>query len=347
MRRLLTYMLATLFLLPFLSSCVHEFPNEDTPAPLTLQFDFDTDLPPYLTITYGTKANIGDDGLHDVRYTVGVYRKLPYSDRYDDLEFKRFVFTKGNVLELNHKVEIDLPDGDYKFLAWVDYVKKGSTEALFYDNTYFKEILLTEPHQANTDYRDAFVGEVQMEVRRAASYMEPQVCLFQMQRPLAKYDFIATDIKEFVAKQRQFKIDEMVAVRGDAVDTSKVQVRLEDYRVEFNYAGYMPSAFNLHSNRPNDAKLGVKFNSNIDFIGNNEGLLGFDYVFVNGQESTVSVAVYVYDERGVMVASTNAITVPLVRSKLTTIRAEFLTSEATGGVGIQSAFDGEFNYEVK
>jgi hypothetical protein len=38
--------------------------------------------------------------------------------------------------------------------------------------------------------------------------------------------------------------------------------------------------------------------------------------------------------------------VPLVRSKLTTVKAHFLTSEAEGGVTIIPDYDGEHNIEV-
>ena len=36
----------------------------------------------------------------------------------------------------------------------------------------------------------------------------------------------------------------------------------------------------------------------------------------------------------------------LVRNKLTVVRGHFLTSKASGGIGIVTKFDGEYDYEV-
>ena len=71
--------------------------------------------------------------------------------------------------------------------------------------------------------------------------------------------------------------------------------------------------------------------------------LGFDYVLVNGSEASVQIAVEVYDYDSTLLSSTGTITVPLKRSKLTTLIGEFLTVTTQGGVGIDPSYDGEFN----
>ena len=48
-----------------------------------------------------------------------------------------------------------------------------------------------------------------------------------------------------------------------------------------------------------------------------------------------------------LLSSTDPIDVPLERSKLTIVRGPFLTTQASGGVGIDPGFDGEWNYEIK
>ncbi|MBR2060526.1 MAG: hypothetical protein IJ979_01170, partial [Tidjanibacter sp.] len=77
-----------------------------------------------------------------------------------------------------------------------------------------------------------------------------------------------------------------------------------------------------------------------------EAELGFDYVFVNGHQSWVNVSIAVYDEEGVKVSSTNPIEVPIVRSKLTTVRHTFLTSMTSEGVTVHPDFDGDHPYVV-
>ena len=75
--------------------------------------------------------------------------------------------------------------------------------------------------------------------------------------------------------------------------------------------------------------------------------LGFDYVMVNGRESSVMVAVGLFDEEGVRLSMTNPIEVPLKRSMLTTVKGSFLMQDTGGGVAIDPAFDGEYNIIIR
>ena len=54
----------------------------------------------------------------------------------------------------------------------------------------------------------------------------------------------------------------------------------------------------------------------------------------------------VFDRDGTLLSSTNPIDVPIVRNKLTVVRGHFLTTRASGGIGVVTKFDGEYNYEV-
>ena len=81
-------------------------------------------------------------------------------------------------------------------------------------------------------------------------------------------------------------------------------------------------------------------------LSNGEAELGFDYVFVNGSESTMVVSVEIYDGQGNIVSNFKPVDVPLIRSKLTTVKARFLTSDAMGGVSIIPDYDGEHNIEI-
>ena len=109
----------------------------------------------------------------------------------------------------------------------------------------------------------------------------------------------------------------------------------------------MPHQFNMFTNRPSDSKTGVTYGSSIEALGEEEALLGFDYVFVNGNESSVQVALHVEDNEGNKVADIGTIDIPLVRGKITEVRGAFLTSRAGGGIGIDAGFDGEYNIFIK
>ena len=49
---------------------------------------------------------------------------------------------------------------------------------------------------------------------------------------------------------------------------------------------------------------------------------------------------------GELIGSTSTINVPTMRGRNTIVRGRFLTSQATGGVGIDPGFDGEYNIEL-
>ena len=75
--------------------------------------------------------------------------------------------------------------------------------------------------------------------------------------------------------------------------------------------------------------------------------LGYDYIFVNGTETTLAISVEVYNRDGELMSSTNPINVPIVRSKMTVVKGEFLTSKATGGITINPGYDGDdYNIEI-
>ncbi len=74
--------------------------------------------------------------------------------------------------------------------------------------------------------------------------------------------------------------------------------------------------------------------------------MGFDYVFVNGKESAVTVKVGIYDDENRQLSISEAIEVPLKRNYHTVIRGPFLTSKASGGVNIDPDYNGDYNLFV-
>lgn len=353
--------------------CVHEFPDEGATVPFTLNLSFDTALPLYTVVDAGSRSDAAD---YDIRYIVSVYPGAVGASKVDRTELYRFTFTKDNVATLDHSLMMDILPGEYTFLVWSDYVRAGSVDDLFYNTSDFQEIKLQGEHKGNTDFRDAFRGEAVAEVGYSSEPVE-----VAMERPLAKYNFISTDLPEFItrvsalmeAREKKKAEEEQIADAygyslsnegaddedGVGSDGSKsdggltdegtkgeTRVNLDSFTVVFSYSGSMPSSFNMFTNQPADVSQGVEFSSKIKQIGETEAELGFDYIFVNGNESLSSVRITVYDEEGVEVSKTNPIEFPIVRSKLTTIRSTFLTSIASEGVTVKPDFDGDHPYVV-
>ena len=128
-----------------------------------------------------------------------------------------------------------------------------------------------------------------------------------------------------------------------AEDAATRFVNIEDYRVVFYYAGFMPYAYNIHADKPVDSKTGVFFESKIDALNDNEASLGFDYVLVNGVKSHVAIQIGLYDKANTRIASSNPINVPLQRDRHTIMRGSYLIEQASGGIVINPEFDGEHN----
>lgn len=168
---------------------------------------------------------------------------------------------------------------------------------------------------------------------------------------MGKFMFISDDFYTFLTRvakalEEEGKIDK---VNSKATYEELRQfIELEDYEVRFRYNMFMPSSFNMFTDKPADSWTGMSFASIMTPINENEISLGFDYVFVNGSETTLSISVEVYNGDNELLAASNPINVPIVRSKLTIVRGAFLTLDASGGVCINPGYDGDdYNIEIK
>ena len=292
----------------FVSSCdVHEFP--DPKIQFVLNLEYDTEMPLYTVVEYGEKSTKSSSESFDIRYKFEVFDGL---DPNSSDVLNSFVFTKDDISELDHSVTVPLPRGEYRFAVWTDYVYQDSETDLYYNSERFEYMCLAGGgHVGSDDMRDAFVG-----VSTATVSKENTQTSIQMRRPMGKFNFVATDAKDY---------------------------DLTGYRVDFHYNGFMPSAYNIHTAKLADSKTGVSFTSGITRLNDDDAELGFDYVFVNGKETVVSVFVEIYDPAGKMLSRSAPIDVPLVQSKLTTVKAKFLTMKAGGGVSLVPDYDGEYN----
>ena len=338
-------------LLCITSCAVHEWP-ELTPADVIVNLDFDTQMPQYKVLNEeGTRAS-HDGRDYDIRYTIAAYRLLQ-DGSYAEEPFLLKVFSKDEIEELNATFRFSIDEGSYRFYVWTDFVLAGTQSDYFYNTTSFRRISLQGTHEGNNDFRDAFSGSADLKVIRRGSKETPSTVTVQMRRPLAKFEFITTDLQEFITKTIEAMIRkeeaEAAAKAGETKsegDTKTPVVDLEKYTVVFFYSGYMPNAYNMMEGKPCDSAMGVKFSSAISAIDNHDARLGFDYVFVNGEESSVMVTVALYDEEGTQLSISRQIEVPIKRSMLTTVRGSFLMQNTGGGVAIDPGFEDEFNIYI-
>ena len=331
------HLLLVLALLLGLSACVHEFP-EAVDAEVILNINYDTELPIYQIVDWVTKSS-SDPEDYDTRYVIKAFPETRRGD-FSTTPEKTWIFTEADVTELDYQVSLFIKEGNYKFMVWTDFVPAGTQANYFHNPDNFGEIIENTAYCGNNDMRDCYRGWTVADVVRFGSEVPPVSGTVEMSRSIAKFTFESIDLIDFMTKEARTKSEK----ENTKVEPSDID--LSEYKIVFYYTGFKPSAYNMHSDRPNDSRTGIKFESNIQQIDENTAYLGFDYCFSNADQTTVNMAIGVYDKDGTEVSLINGIDVPLQRGKHTIIRGRFMTQESYGGVAINPEFDGEFNITI-
>lgn len=336
MRRFLTLTLSAVLFTLLLSGCfVHEWPNPPSKVALHLSLEYDTYMDTTETI-YGTRSQTSLT-QSDIRYIIRAYPITKGGKAAQDFT-DEFIFTGEPAEGYDRGFTLELPEGAYSIMVWCDLVDDGSSDDRHYNTSDFSAVSLNgDSHPGNTDERDAFRGTGEIALRSSIAEKAPDTLRLMMERPLAKYEFIADDLAEFIEKQAQ----QFSEQNGDGAGQSSVN--LDDYRVVIYYTGFMPDTYSLFTDKPVDSSTGVFFETGLTQISDTEASLGFDYVFVNGQSSAVTVQIGIYGPGGGRVALTDPIEVPISRSTYTIMRGGYLLSEASGGISLNPDFDGDHN----
>lgn len=324
--------LALLPLMTFTSCDPESLPDALKPVTVHVRLNYETEMTKWHWEFDG--ANLSEKELGEtydnslsggqMRYLVRVYpiiggldtKSFTLGDLYHEC-----TYTKDIAAGYNHDVELNLLPGEYNIMVWSDMVENEG-DVPYYDASNFAGIKLQGQHAANTDYRDAFRG-----VSSVTLVAEPKVDTVDvtMQRPLAKYEVITTDLKEFIKRESEYL----------------PEVDLDSYKVKFLYTGFMPNTYNLHSDKAVDAVQGVLFESKLNAISEQEASIGFDYVFSGDKSSSVSVKVGIYDAQDKQISVSKSIEMPLFRSRHTVLRGSFLMNDASGGIMVDPDFDGK------
>ena len=343
------YLIICMPLLLFSACDVHEWPETPEFVKMHLRLNYETDMTEWEHLYDGTSVieqGLGDtyDNHQDygkIRYIVRTY---PVSEKQRTMQdyVQEFVFTKDIAEGYDHEVTLDLLPGNYNVMVWSDLVQT-SGDNHFHNANNFAEIMLQGDHKGNTNHRDAFRGTNNISL--VADIMErlPDTLNVAMQRPLAKYEFLTTDLKEFINKEFEY-LQKEAATRGEVPPT---RVNTDDYKVVFYYSGFMPNTYNMNTDKPVDSQMGVLFESKLGILSENEASLGFDYVFVNGKKSAVTVQIGLYDKEDRQLALSDPINVPLQRNHHTMLKGSFLMSQASGGITINPDFDGNHNILIE
>lgn len=348
-------------------SCVHQFPDETTPADLVLKLKFNIDIDVNVEMNMNTEINTetGTESksqtramsseTHDIRYIVKFFRFTSGEMVSDPIYEHIFTIDDINVHEFSENLEIS--EGHYRIFVWADYVEQGGIEDNHYKTDDFPRIELnlseSGDYQGSSESRDAYVGYTDIDVVRYGSNEKPVEADIDIHRPLAKFVIISNDLDEFVTKIIQQRAE---LQKDDALTKA---VDLDEFDVRFYYQGdenimyNAPTTFDVFADKPVATAAGLNFSSYIREVmnedtGKMEAQLGFDYIFVNGNETHTRVAVGVYNKDGEQVAMTPSFKIPLKRNQVTFVRGSFLMHNVEGGIAVNPGFAGpDYNYEIK
>lgn len=349
MRRLFLHLILYMPLVLLTACDVHEWP--DTPENVTfrLKLRYERDMTVWEHLYDGTEVT--EQGLGDtydngrehgkMRYIIRAY-PLTEKQRLASKYTQEFVFTKDITEGYDHEATLDLAAGDYRIMVWSDLLENDGVDP-YHDAGDFAEITLQGDHRGNNDYRDAFRGTGDISLTADVAEYVPDTLEITMQRPLAKFEFITNDLAEFIQKEGLRVAAKSGGAKSVSGNDTATRVNAEDYKVVFHYVGFMPCAYSMLTDKPVDSSSGVMFQSVLKELNDMEASLGFDYVFVNGTESAVTVQIGLYDKDGTRLSLTEPIRVSLRRNHHTVLQGSFLLSEASGGVTINPDFDGDYN----
>lgn len=325
------YYLLFLFII-LLMGCVHDYPTmtddgeegvDPTLVQVNTEVTLDLELVPLEIIT--DKARSGT-----TKAATDTYRRRFIIDAYHDGKVAQRQVTVLEEAEESGSDKITLPVNlrlhalEYTLAVWTDYVAAGTEADLYYNTEDLQQVSCTEPYTGNTPYRDCLYGTAPLDLRPYRDEWNAKVQVqVDMVRPLAQYEIIATDVKDFLAKsQRQRET-------GTA------------HSVTFSYGFYFPLGFNVLTGKPQNSQMNVAFTAplTVPDDGREEYTIGTDFIFVNGEESYVPLEIRIADSDGYVVSLTTGLNVPYRRGHLTTLRGRFLTSKVSPGVGINPDFD--------
>ena len=333
--------MATLFV-----SCVHDYPGmteegeegvDPTLVEVNTEVTLDLELVPLEIITQesarsGTnKARSGttkaDDGYRR-RFIIEAWREgKPTARQVTVMETAE----EDGDGKISLPIHLKLHALEYTLAVWTDYVKAGTTDDLYYDTDNLQQVACTDPYTGSTPYRDCLYGTAPLDLRQYRDEWNAKVQIkVDMVRPLAKYELIATDVKDFLRKTKKQRADD------------------ETFTITFSYGFYLPTVFNVLTGKPADSRTGIAYTTplTVPTDGQKECTIGTDFVFVNGTESFVSLSMEIRDGGGNVISRTTGLEVPYRRGHLTTVRARFLTNEMQGGVDIDDDFDGNIDVDL-
>lgn len=329
-----------------MQSCVHEFPEINNSLNVRLKISHYTDWTEFDyfidNLPDTRKTRTGDNNTWRAQYVVAVYAKGTTST-----PVQRYSFTREDLTLSDFETELSLPVGEWDIYVWQDFVNQNVDPA-YYNSSDFKAITYEKPYRGDTNMRDAFEGKTSVKVPETIEADYVVTGEIEMERPLAKYVFIATDFEEFYNdSMTRFQLPVEKNASSDPNSVAQQRESLTGFSVVAKYPWYMPAVYDMFSQKVTDSWTGMYYDALINPISNTEAVIASDYVFINHHESGAQVQLGMRTPDDAIIGLTSTINVPLLRGRITYVRGRFLTASTGSGLEIDFSFSGSFDILIK
>lgn len=325
---------AVLFPLFVLCGCIHEYPQEaggtSVQVNLTLEAEIDFELPLYGNFSRSTRT--ATDNLRR-RFIVDVYRNGKV------MEEKRIVTTRAELTDDGSyiiPVSLQLAAEVYTLVVWSDYVATPAGEDLHFSTGQLTGVALNDAYHPDHLQRETFCASQTADLTAYAGAPGAEIRLrIPLKRPQARFKIVSTDAGEFLSAVQTRK-------------GGKASGSLDDYRVRVSYEYFFPTAYNVMDDALCGSSAGIGFTvpCSIAADGKGECELAGDFVFAGTEDSYVSLALEVLDDRDAVISRVTGVQVPCRQGCLTVVSGKFLTTLMRPGIGIDTDYEGEFNITI-
>ena len=229
-------------------------------------------------------------------------------------------------------VSMKLHARNYRILVWADYVNAETPEqGLVYDAENLAFILPAGKYIGNSRYKDVFAASAMADLTSFRNHWGAETSLdVELYRPVARYELVAKDVATFLNK------------------LSTGGLKGESFTARVKYSDYLPTGYNLWDDVSKNSLMYMEYKVPFErpADGTKELILGFDYVLTDaGETVSIPVELEILNEKNEVLART-AFRIPCERGKNTTVRGNFLTSDANGGIGIDPDYDGDLEVDL-
>ena len=199
MKKSFSLALGAFFMLLLTSCHVHEWPEGDI-TQFTVNLIFETEFEridfPYTSRDIeNSRSRFYTTDLTEgiIEYKVRAF-PLANGEIVDRNYYQEYTFTRDIKDGYNCNFLVDLDQGNYRLIVWA-MLAESAQGPFYYNASNFWKVSLVGEYSGDNNYRDAFKGMMDIEVGNSLS------TTVQMTRPLAKWEFVATDVPAFTYKE--------------------------------------------------------------------------------------------------------------------------------------------------